>query len=1252
MPPKKGAKQPCRYFQQGKCQKGDGCTYAHEHDPNFKKKACQFFAFDKCYRGKDCTFSHQKEDIDSLKATSRGDAGKGSSGGTTSEKLFRDWRNYISAAGESRPLGQAMTAFCKGAAELVGGETGQMQEVIIMLASQGGLQRILELTGKDFAQLTEQQLRRIFENQILPMFKAITHKNVIGSIILLPRLMTIYNILYGGDGEQAARMFGAVASILRAMTLTDPNAENAVDAESIDVVETCLIAFAKLVEVNTEAQIHHGLKLVAESLALLFEDHASPAVKFALKPAQRHLKRIEQRLGLGQALPDAAIKPGGNPSFRAVFHLSRERPSELSADGPRHDNDKIDIREISILPTLEEIQSSRNEYLPLADPREWHIGGLEGLLDRHFRLLREDTVGQLRDAARVELERLQDPDAYDRRDRRGRQGARTFVYENVLVNDVTFRSYTGMEFVLSFDQPKALRNRDPHARSDWWQNSKRLGHEALICLLSSAGSATFILILTEHSKSNKKNTDNAQPLHKRYDLWSNPERAHVIAKPVNGIDIQPLLNQLQYSGLEQLSLVEFPGVLLPAFKPTLEAMQHMSETLDVPFAHILAPLSTPANPDREIDILPPEYATRPGFRFDLSSVTDGGSRMDFMPGQLQSTMSIDLAAKSSLDPGQAHAVVSSLSRSLALIQGPPGTGKSFTGVQLIKILLLNKKAGTLGPIVTVCFTNHALDAGLERLLDEGVEQVVRIGGSSKSSKLADVNLRAVAQRLQLTKTEKSERWQLNKANEEAREINNIITSMSQVGTQESLKDLLRRQYPDHYTQLFSALDEDGFALVDYGRENIIERWLRAAPWGRNRPRTIEELQDENVHVMTGHERRGLYDHWYQEVSQDLKRRLDTALRSYNEIKAHLDDIRTELDLRVLRQANIIGITTSGLARNLELLRRIDAKVLVCEEAGEVLESHLLTALLPSMQHAILIGDHLQLRPRVQNYDLSTESKNGQQYALDVSLFERLVQPSDDLASPLSYCTLEVQRRMHPSISQLVRDTLYPRLQDAPSVSQHPEVVGMKRRLFWCHHEHPEKQGDEAGTSHSNVYEVDMVAALVKHLVSQGVYRPDEIAVITPYLGQLREIRKRLAGSYQILLNDRDIDDLDKEGIHEEDDSAGIAQRRTSVARGTLIQAMRLATVDNFQGEEAKVVVVSLVRSNKHNKPGFLKTANRINVLLSRAQHSMYVIGNANTTESVKMWADVLQIFKDDGNFGTSLELCCPRHKDTDSGQRA
>jgi hypothetical protein len=79
---------------------------------------------------------------------------------------------------------------------------------------------------------------------------------------------------------------------------------------------------------------------------------------------------------------------------------------------------------------------------------------------------------------------------------------------------------------------------------------------------------------------------------------------------------------------------------------------------------------------------------------------------------------------------------------------------------------------------------------------------------------------------------------------------------------------------------------------------------------------------------------------------------------------------------------------------------------------------------------------------------------------------------------------------------------------------------------------------------------------------------------------------------------------------------------------------------------AKVIVVSLVRSNDKRKCGFLKTLNRINVLLSRARHKMYIIGNSDTSRPVPIWAKVLSILERSNNIGLRLALCCPRHKET------
>jgi hypothetical protein len=44
---------------------------------------------------------------------------------------------------------------------------------------------------------------------------------------------------------------------------------------------------------------------------------------------------------------------------------------------------------------------------------------------------------------------------------------------------------------------------------------------------------------------------------------------------------------------------------------------------------------------------------------------------------------------------------------------------------------------------------------------------------------------------------------------------------------------------------------------------------------------------------------------------------------------------------------------------------------------------------------------------------------------------------------------------------------------------------------------------------------------------------------------------------------------------------------------------------------------------------------------------MYILGNADTASSVKMWADVIEILRASDSIGESLDLCCPRHKDTE-----
>ena len=76
--------------------------------------------------------------------------------------------------------------------------------------------------------------------------------------------------------------------------------------------------------------------------------------------------------------------------------------------------------------------------------------------------------------------------------------------------------------------------------------------------------------------------------------------------------------------------------------------------------------------------------------------------------------------------------------------------------------------------------------------------------------------------------------------------------------------------------------------------------------------------------------------------------------------------------------------------------------------------------------------------------------------------------------------------------------------------------------------------------------------------------------------------------------------------------AGLAEFRTKDGKpGTEVSEL-VGTVDSFQGDEADIVVVSLVRNNHHSGSralGFLSDERRMNVLLSRARWKLVVIGS-------------------------------------------
>ncbi|KAG9526550.1 hypothetical protein KCU93_g5449, partial [Aureobasidium melanogenum] len=1189
---------------------------------------CYAFQRGECHRGSRCQYSHDPAARNTRQGPKRDKH--------TNTPELDNWKDM---AFQKSPLGFGLGKFFTQALRLVQLDDACRQEVIKGLATDKGLNKVLALVGQNFEGMSEKALVHTFVSQISPFFRVLSEEHVMSSPLLERHLGDICQFLYGVGGSRGEKLFAAVIQALSALLQKS-------DIEFFTSLEASLAVLMRLVEFNSTAKVTPCFTTYATALAAMLTPQSDPAADNLRYQATKHLDNINKRLGIGTSIRNIGSVNGQdtNTASKPTFSLQRSLPGRLPNGRPRHNNDFDSIEKIQIMPTSEEIQSTHAEYLPLQDPSTWHRTGVTGLIDRHFRLLREDTIGQLRDSARVELEALQGMEP-----QRGKSTLRRHTYRNVLVELPKFDSLRGLEFVISFDQPPELRSKSKKQRQDWWTHSKRLEGDALICLISSTRAFVFCSVCFPHDQSKRSAKDMEKlPDPHRNIVSHSDNRVRVIARPseMNAESIAHILgifSQKDFQGGR--SLVEFPGVLLPAFLPTLTALKAISRSGNLPFSEFLAP--SQGSGESTVVVPPPAYAQRAGFKFELDSIIQDGTSA-FDPTKPKQADIDSLQKASTLDNTQASALLSSLSRSFALIQGPPGTGKSYTGVALMKTLVSNKKAAALGPILVVTFTNHALDQSLEHLLDHGITQIIRLGSNSRSERMADINLRKVAATVERTKAENSEYGKTRgQMDDETVAITHHLHSLSR--TTQNLREYLAQNHSNYYAQIYGAgRDADGWEEERYGSASQrFKKWLHGGKHVQSN-RTLQTItRVANVNELSSNERRLLHNYWLGMAQKRIIDAINNRAKTFNTLKLRLDAIKNETDLRVLNQANVIGVTTSGLARHLELLRKLPSKILLCEEAGEVLESHLLTALLPSVEHAILIGDHLQLRPHVQCYNLSQESARGQQHALDTSLFERLVTATDGGAR-LPFSRLDTQRRMHPDIAELVRTTLYPTLSDAPSTLEHAQVVGLKKRLFWLDHQQPETHSDLQSTSHTNDYEVEMTTALVSHLIKQGVHKPGAIAVLTPYVGQLKKLQLRMQSAFEVVLDDRDIKVLEDAGLEDSglDDAAqSRAPPAPGVQKGSMASAVRIATVDNFQGEEADVVVISLVRSNDQQKCGFLRTSNRINVLLSRAKNGMYIIGNSNTTQHILMWTEVLQLLQMNGNIGEVLELSCARHPD-------
>lgn len=443
-------------------------------------------------------------------------------------------------------------------------------------------------------------------------------------------------------------------------------------------------------------------------------------------------------------------------------------------------------------------------------------------------------------------------------------------------------------------------------------------------------------------------------------------------------------------------------------------------------------------------------------------------------------------------------------------------------------------------ILILTYKHHALDQFIEDIIKLGIPraEIVRLGSARKAaSTVQDLSMRDAAFSVRLTREQCDILdWIRRKAQDEGESLQQAFSGLEQQAP--SRHDILEHlEFLTEGPPFFSAFqvpNQDG-KTIHIGKKGkpidstfyLLDQWCRgkdAAPFKKVAKKYPE------VWNIKASERNQLQRQWRADILNERLDAVQSAGHSYNEELEQIASIYLERELTVLRSKRIIACTTTAAAKYVQMLSSVRPGVVMVEEAGEILESHILTALGPHTKQLILIGDHKQLRPKV-NYALSVEKGDG--YDLNRSLFERLV------LQGYPHHTLLQQHRMRPELANFVRELTYPTLVDASSTKTRPNVKGLQDNIIFLNHAHNEEQMENVrdwkdGASpltKRNPYEIHMAIKILRYLSQQELQRPTEkIVILTPYLGQLHLLRDELSKDNDPVLNDLDSHDLVRAGL--------------------------------------------------------------------------------------------------------------------------
>lgn len=331
---------------------------------------------------------------------------------------------------------------------------------------------------------------------------------------------------------------------------------------------------------------------------------------------------------------------------------------------------------------------------------------------------------------------------------------------------------------------------------------------------------------------------------------------------------------------------------------------------------------------------------------------------------------------------------------------------------------------------------------------------------------------------------------------------------------------------------------------------------------------------------------------------DLENKLRDINKKRNNLAKLLDEQREkssiayrtrEIDRRniqalILTTADIICSTLSGSAHDFLASLSMKFEQVIIDEACQCVELSALIPLRYGCKKCIMVGDPNQLPPTVL-------SQAAASFNYEQSLFVRMQKKN-----PESVYLLDTQYRMHPEISKFPSKEFYHgKLHDGPNLAVlntmpwHSVTPFSPYRFFDITSRH---QQNDKTKSFSNSMEARVALEMVEKLETDF---PDEhitrrLGIISPYKEQIRALKRVFTTRYG----------------------------------PTIVNEIDFNTVDGFQGQEKDIIIISCVRASETGSVGFLSDIRRMNVALTRAKTSLWILGNKSSLMRDKVWNHLIK----------------------------